>query len=184
MVTIKRFNSFLLLESSEEYLDRKLDEIELKIKKMFPDSNDEVRKYDTGTDEEDEEKIGKEIEEKPQISKDLVCTGIERSKAAKTYKDLKVFFQDDEFRYDLIISIPLEKAVVPKGQTFNPDDLKTCDIQFKRYFDGEEPLGVVDKKEVEIEKIDFDLLEELIVEIEEKYPSGEGEEEFSIETED
>lgn len=181
MVTIKKFNSFLLLENAEVYLDRKLDEIELKIKKMFPDPNDEVKKFDVGRDRE--EKVGEETEKTSDISKDLKCESIERSKAAKVYKDLKVFLFDDEYRYDLIFSIPLEKAVVPKGQTFNPDDLKTCNVEFKRYFDGESPLGVVEKKDYEIDKIGFDLLEELIVELEEKYPSDNQEDEFSIETE-
>jgi hypothetical protein len=170
MVSIKRFGDFLILENSEGEvtLNRKLDEIELIVKKMFKSE-----------DEFEESKSG----EGSNVIDGVFLESIDRSKSAKTYKELKVFLFDDEFRYDLIFRINLEKVIVPKGQTFNPEDLKTCDIEFKRYYEGEQPLGVVEKKEFEIDKIESDLFEELISEIEEKYPSDRGEDEFSIETE-
>lgn len=173
MVSIKRFGDFLILESDgpESILQRKLDEIESKIRKMFKSENDEILDFDETKDE-------KEV---PEILQSIRLDEIERSKSAKAYKELKVFLSDDEFRYDLIFRIPLEKAVAPKGQEIDLKDLNTCDVEFKRYYDGEKPLGVIEEKDVQIDKIDYDLFDKLISDIESKYPSGE--EEFSIETE-
>ena len=80
----------------------------------------------------------------------------------------------------------MKDAVPAAGQEFDPESLKECDVEFKRYSleDGATPLGQKEKK-VQIDDINQDMFEELLVDLEKDYPSKERPgEEFKIETEE
>ena len=179
MVSIKKFQDFLILEaqeSPEDILFRKIDQIELKLKKLFgigESDNEEITKF--GEDEEGGSEIFKGLE----------LGSLEKSKASKRYKDVKLIFSDDEYRYDMIFSIDLAKAIAPEGQSFDDTTLTTCDVKFKRYLDGQEPIGEITMTDVEIDKIDEDFFEDILAKLEESYPSEEpSEEEFKILTDE
>jgi hypothetical protein len=181
MVSIFKFGQYMLKESTDEaetHIKRKLDQIELKLKSLFEtDSveNGEIKKFGQS-----------QGEQKTNFFKDLELQSIEQSKFAKTYKNVKVIFSDDEFRYDVTFKLDLKDAVPAAGQEFDPEGLKECDVEFKRYSleDGATPLGQTEKK-VQIDDINQDMFEELLVDLEKDYPSKERpEEEFKIETEE
>jgi hypothetical protein len=90
---------------------------------------------------------------------------------------------DEEFRYDLIIIIPLEEAKVSdpnKDSSFN--DIKKCFIKFKKY-DIEKGLELVGQinKNVEINSVDENMIIDLKIELDEEF--GGDQEKLEIETE-
>jgi hypothetical protein len=181
MVSIRKFNDFLIKESSAEVevnVKRKIDQIELKLKKLFTSDTiegGEIQKFGQSQQETDK---------KSDVFKNLNLESIEQAKFSKTYKSVKLIFSDDEYRYDATFTIDLKDAVAPEGQEFDPENLKECNIEFKRYSleEGTEPAGEFEKK-VAIDDINESLFEELLIELEKNYPSGEtDDEEFSIET--
>jgi hypothetical protein len=124
-------------------------------------------------------------EKKSVVFANLNLESLEQSKFSKTYKAIKLIFSDDEYRYDVTFSINLKDAVPTEGQEFDPENLKQCNVEFKRYSleEGTKLAGEVEKT-IDIEDIDEKLFEELLVDLEKDYPSSEEpEEEFSIETE-
>jgi hypothetical protein len=177
MVSIKKFQDFLIREaqeSPEDILFRKINQIELQLKKLFGigESGEEITKF--GDNEEGSE-----------IFKGLELVSIDKSKASKRYKDIKLIFSDDEYRYDMIFSIDLAKAIAPEGQSFDDTTLTTCDVKFKRYADGTEPIGEITMTDVDIDKINEDFFEDILAKLEESYPSEEpSEEEFQIITDE
>jgi hypothetical protein len=182
MVSIRKFNDFLIKESSEEVevnVKRKIDQIELKLKKLFTSDTiegGEIQKF--GQSE-------KEPDKKSEIFRNLNLESLEQAKFSKTYKSVKLIFSDDEYRYDVTFSINLKDAVPTEGQEFDPETLTECNVEFKRYSleNGTELFGEFEKK-VPIDDISETLFEELLLEVEKNYPTVEtDEEEFSIETE-
>jgi len=181
MVSIFKFGQYVLNESAEQaetHLKRKLDQIELKLKSLFETDqveDGEVKKFGQS-----------QGEEKTNFFRDLELQSIEQSQFAKTYKNVKIIFSDDEFRYDVTFTLNLKDAVPTEGQEFDPESLKECDVEFKRYSleNGATPAGEVEKK-TPIDDINKTLFEELLVMCEKDYPTKEKpEEEFKIETEE
>lgn len=180
MISIKKFYDFAINESAQEAeaeIKRKIDQIELKLKGMFnSDTVDsgEIKKFDqTGE------------EKQKTFFTDLNLESLEQSHFAKTYKSVKLIFSDDEFRYDAVFTIKLEENLPTEGQEFDPESITECRVDFKRYSldNGAEPMGEYEKK-INIEDINEGLFEELLLELEKKYPTKEESgEEFSIETE-
>lgn len=178
MVSIIKFKDYLIVESAEEaeaLIKRKIDQIEQKLKLLF-----QTDKIESG----EIQKFGQSKEEATSsFFDDLNLESLEKSQFSKTYKSIKLIFSDDEYRYDTIFTIKLEDAMPKEGEEFNPENLKECQVEFKRYslMEGSELMGDTEKT-IQIDDINETLFEELLLEIEKDYPKESGEE-FSIETE-
>ena len=180
---VYRFYEYLkenINDVPEQYLENVLRKLKTKFEKMFSydyAEGGEVKKFG---------EVQKEEEKKEKMSlKDfnLELQSCEFSKYSKIFDNLRVKFSDEQFLYDLLITVDLKDAV-PKDQEedFSTDDIKECQLKFKKYdADNFELIGQLTKT-VEIEKIDEELLVELKLEIDKDF--GEEEEEFEIETEE
>ena len=189
---IIKFNQFILEnlhDSPEEYVKIALTKLKKKIEDLFEESVPETE----GEDEEskvttmsDALKKGKE-EEKDKSKMSLSDFGLELqssefSKYSATLDNIKLIFSDEEFRYDLYITIPLEEALVKdKTKDFSDKDIKKCYVKFKKYqIDNSELVGQISKN-AEIANIDEDFLVELKIELDEEF--GGDSEKIEIETE-
>jgi hypothetical protein len=182
MVSIKKFNDFKIFESGiepETILKQKLDEIEVRINKLFDVESvesEEVKKFAQSQ---------KEAESKPSDAfKRLEKQSLERSQFSKTYKNIKLIFSDENFRYDLTFSIDLEKAAPADGTEVKPETIEDCQVQMKRYsLDDDTKMSGQIEKDVKIKDISESMIEDLLVEIEESYPTDKEVDDWSIETE-
>jgi hypothetical protein len=164
----------------EKYVENVFRKLKVKFEKMFSFDaveDGEVKKF--GEVKKDEEKS-----KKVSLSDfNLELQSCEFSKYSKIFDNLRVKFNDESYLYDLLITIDLKDAV-PQDATkdFSDEDIKTCQLKFKKYdLDNFNLIGELIKT-VDISKIDEDLLVELKLEIDQEY--GEEEEEFEIETEE
>lgn len=185
MISIKKFEQYVYNESAETpetIVMRKLDQIEDKIRQLFNPSEPtegEIKKFGQEESEDTSD----------EMFKDLHLVSCEKSQFAKTYKSLKIIYEDDEYRYDVVFSIDLKDAVPQPDQEFDPNSLQECDVNFKRYplsftSDDEQDLKRdITKENVKIDDINEDLFMELVLELDKQYPSSGSEEEFKIETE-
>lgn len=189
---IIKFNQFILEnlhDSPEEYVKIALTKLKKKIEDLFEESvpqeegEDEESKVTTMSDAL---KKGKE-EEKDKSKMSLSDFGLELqssefSKYSATLDNIKLIFSDEEFRYDLYITIPLEEALVKdKTKDFSDKDIKKCYVKFKKYqIDNSELVGQISKN-AEIANIDEDFLVELKIELDEEF--GGDSEKIEIETE-
>ena len=164
----------------EKYVENVLRKLKTKFEKMFS--------FDTVEDGEVKKfgEVSKEEEKKEKVSlKDfnLELQSCEFSKYSKVFDNLRVKFSDEQYLYDLLVTIDLKDAV-PTDNTkdFTDDDIKTCQVKFKKYdVDTFELLGEMSKT-VNVKDVDEDLLVELKIQIDKEY--GEEEEDFEIETEE
>jgi hypothetical protein len=181
MISIKKFADFLITESAiepETILDQKLDEIEHKLNKLF-------ELQEMGTEDMKKFSETEESESKPSDAfKHLHKDSLERSKFSKTYKNLKLIFSDELFRYDLTLSIDLEKATSQDGQSVDPETIEDCQAEIKRYSidDDSKMVGRL-RKDIKIDDINEELFEELLTELEKKQPTDNEVDEWGIETE-
>jgi len=160
MVSIKKFRDFMINESSQEEIIRdKLVQVESQLRKLFNDNESNKKVSDA--------------------FKRLQFGAIEFSKFSKTYKNLKLFFEDENFRYDVTFSIDIKDATATDGQEFDEENLKECKVVFVRYnLEGEtlegESTGVIKqtitKESVDINSIDESFFEDCFAELDEKYP--------------
>jgi hypothetical protein len=164
----------------EQYVENVLRKLKTKFEKMFSTDKVEdgqIKRFGQVQDEE---------EKKDKVSLadfNLELQSCEFSKYSKLFDNLRVKFSDEKYLYDLLITIDLKDAV-PQDATkdFSDDDIKTCQIMFKKYdIDTFELLGKI-VKNIDIKDIDEDQLVELKLDIDKEY--GEDEEEFEIETEE
>lgn len=174
-----------LHDTPEEYVKIALKKIKNKIESFFEVENED-------TEEEfikmsDALKKGKKKEkEKSKISFSelgLELVSSEFSKYSALSDNLKVVLSDDQFRYDLIVIIPLEEAKIKDVNSDSSDkDIKKCYIKFKKYsIDKDFELVGQLNKNVEIDKISQDFIVELKIELDEQFP--EDQESLEIETE-
>jgi hypothetical protein len=189
---IIKFNQFILEnlhDSPEEYVKIALSKLKKKIEDLFEESVPETESEDEEskvTTMSDALKRGKE-EEKDKSKMSLSDFGLELqssefSKYSATLDNIKLIFSDEEFRYDLYITIPLEEALVKdKTKDFSDKDIKKCYVKFKKYqIDNSDLVGQISKN-VEIANIDEDFLVELKIELDEEF--GGDSEKIEIETE-
>ena len=189
---IIKFNQFILEnlhDSPEEYVKIALTKLKKKIEDLFEESvpQEEGEEESKVTTMSDALKKGKE-EEKDKSKMSLSDFGLELqsselSKYSATLDNIKLIFSDEEFRYDLYITIPLEEALVKdKTKDFSDKDIKKCYVKFKKYqIDNSEIVGQTPIHEVEIANIDEDFLVELKIELDEEF--GDDSEKIEIETE-
>jgi len=184
---VLKFREFRLneniLETPETYVENALHKLKSKFEKIFSTDKVEqgqIKKFDDKS-KEDSTKISF-------ADFNLELQSIELSKYSKIYDNLKLKFSDDQFLYDLTITIDLKDAVAKPeqqeegGKDFSSDDIETCQMKFKKYdTDNFNLLGEIIKT-VKIKDVDEDMLVELKIKLDEEY--GSEEEEFEIETED
>jgi len=180
---VYRFYEYLkenINDVPEKYVENVLRKLKTKFEKMFSfdyAEGGEIKKFgEVSKDEESKEKVSlKDF--------NLELQSCEFSKYSKVFDNLRVKFSDDKYLYDLLVTIDLKDAV-PTDATkdFTDDDIKTCQVKFKKYdIDTFELLGEMTKT-VDVKDVDEDLLVELKLDIDKEY--GEEEEEFEIETEE
>lgn len=164
----------------EQYVENVLRKLKTKFEKMFSTDkveDGEIKRFGEVRDQE-------EKKEKMSLADfNLELQSCEFSKYSKVFDNLRVKFSDEKYLYDLLVTIDLKDAV-PQDATkdFTDDDIKTCQVMFKKYdADTFELLGKI-VKNVDIKDIDEDMLVELKMDIDKEY--GEEEEEFEIETEE
>jgi len=180
---VYRFYEYLrenMNDVPEKYVENVLRKLKTKFEKMFA--------FDTAVDGEVKKfgEVSKEEEKKEKVSlKDfnLELQSCEFSKYSKVFDNLRVKFSDEQYLYDLLVTIDLKDAVPTEpDKDFTDDDIKTCQVKFKKYdVDTFELLGEMTKT-VDVKDVNEDLLVELKIQIDKEY--GEEEEEFEIETEE
>jgi hypothetical protein len=165
-----------------------LNKLKKKIENLFEESvpQDVEGEESKVTTMSDALKKGKE-EEKEKSKMSLSDFGLELqssefSKYSATLDNIKFIFSDEEFRYDLYITIPLEEALIKdKEKDFSDKDIKKCFVKFKKYqIDNSELIGQISKN-AEIANIDEDFIVELKIELDEEF--GDESEKIEIETE-
>jgi hypothetical protein len=184
---VLKFKEFRLneniLDTPEKYIENALHKLKIKFEKMF--AYDEV---DQGKIKKFGDK-NKESGEKVSLKDfNLELQSLELSKYSKIYDNLKLKFSDDQFLYDMTLTMNLKDAVKPAAEgteeqkDFSPDDIETCQVRFKKYdVDTFNLMGEI-VKTVKVKDVDEDLLVELKLKIDEEF--GSEEEEFEIETEE
>ena len=95
----------------------------------------------------------------------------ELSKYSAQFDSIKLIFSDEEFRYDLFITIPLEEAInKDKTKDFSDKEIKKCSYKFKKYEQkGFELVGQLGPKTVEIDSINEEFLVSLKIELDDEY---------------
>jgi len=179
-MNIQKFKEFVKInenihETPEEYVKIALTKIKSKIEKMFngQTNSDDVENF---TDKKDKSE-GQDFSDL-----NLELQSCELSRYSKTLDNVKVKYSDEQFLYDMTISIDLKDAV-PQDETkdFSDTDIKQCSIKFKKYkTDDFELVGEITKT-VDIKDINQDLLIKLKIQIDDEF--GGEEEEFKIEEE-
>jgi hypothetical protein len=184
---VLKFKEFRLneniLDTPEKYIENALHKLKIKFEKMF--AYDEV---DQGKIKKFGDK-NKESGEKVSLKDfNLELQSLELSKYSMIYDNLKLKFSDDQFLYDMTLTMNLKDAVKPAAEgteeqkDFSPDDIETCQVRFKKYdVDTFDLMGEI-VKTVKVKDVDEDLLVELKLKIDEEF--GSEEEEFEIETEE
>jgi hypothetical protein len=187
---ITKFNDFInenLHDTPEEYIKIALNKLKKKIESYFEKVESDNEPEEDFIKMSDALKKGKDKDKKKsEISFSelgLSLLSSEFSKYSATNDSVKFIMSDEEFRYDLIIIIPLEEAKVSdpnKDSSFN--DIKKCFIKFKKY-DIEKGLELVGQinKNVEINSVDENMIIDLKIELDEEF--GGDQEKLEIETE-
>lgn len=179
-MNIIKFDDFIKInenvnDTPEEYVKLALMKIKNKLEKMFSGQvkADEVETMSDMKSREEGESFA---------DLGLELQSSELSRYSKTMDSVKIKYTDEKYLYDLTISIPLEEAVGETEGDFTLNDIKSCNIKFKKYDSDEFNLIGELNKNVDIKEIDEDFLIALKIEIDDEFGSDE-EEEFEIETE-
>lgn len=186
---VVKFSDFInenMHDTPEEYIKIYLNKLKIKIESYFDNPNKEENEEDF-VKMSDALKKGKEKDkDKSKISFSELGLSLESSEFSKysaLNDSVKIIMSDEQFRYDLIIIIPLEEAKISdvnKDSSFK--DIKKCYIKFKKY-DIEKGLELVGQinKNVEIQSIDEEFLISLKIELDDEF--NEDQENLEIETE-
>jgi len=180
-MNIKKFDQFIFEnahESPEEYVRIALSKIKSKIDKYFEESIPSEEDESQVSTMSDALKRGKD-KKKKDSKLTLSDMGIELqsseiSKYSSNFDNVKFIFSDQENRYDLYITIPLEDAI-PKDNTtdFSDKDIKKCYYKFKKYnIDNSELIGQISKT-INIDSIDEEFLSEIKIELDDEFGESE-----------
>ena len=182
---VLKFGEFSINENirdtPERYIENVLRKLKTKFEKMFSyDMVDqgEVKKFGDKSRENSENISFKDL--------NLELQSLELSKYSKIYDNLKLKFSDEQFLYDMTITIDLKDAVPDESEgedkDFSTEDIENCQIRFKKYDSDTFDLKGELIKTVAVKDIDEDLLVDLKLKLDDEY--GGEEEEFEIETEE
>lgn len=183
---IAKYNEYIkylkenLNDTPETYISSLLNKLKKKIESFFtPVEEAEVEPISQIDNRERKTKGGMSFKDM-----NVNLDSCEISKYSKIYDNLKVIFSDEEFRYDLIITINLKDALPKNDEDFSIDDIENCSVKFKKYnaetFDLEGELT----KTVKVKDINEELLIDLKLELDDLYSDKESEETLEIETEE
>ena len=153
-----------IYDTPESYIESVLRELKTKLEKMFSyykvEPDGQIKKYGDIKKEEDKEK------EKMSFSDlGLELQSLELSKYSKLYDNVKMTFSDELYRYDIVFTIGLKEASGKEGD-FKREDIKECEIKFKKYsVDNFDLVASPLTKKVKIEDISEEFLIELKIEL-------------------
>jgi hypothetical protein len=187
---VRKFSEFINEEfndTPEQYIETALRIIKKKIDKIFEFQEDgQEEEYDGNEKTIDQAKEDSKKKDGDKLTfKDLGVRleSSEISKYSKLHDSLTVKFTDDSALYNLYIMIELSEGIPKdKEKDFSHEDIKKCFIKFKKYdIDTFEIIGQITKN-VDIKKIDEDLLVGLKIDLDKAFSDGD-DEEFEYETE-
>ncbi len=167
-------------DTPEEYIKVALMKIKTKIESMFDTSEDVPDDKDQIVTMSSAKKKGdiKKGDESKMSFKDmnLNLDSCEMSKYSAIFDSVKAIFSDNDHRYDLYITIPLESGISQdKTKDFSSTDIKDCSIKFKKYdtmnFDL---IGQIGPKKIDISDINEEFLVNLKIELDDEF-GGEDE---------
>src|SRR5690606_38369414 len=95
----------------------------------------------------------------------LVLQSSEFSKFSSLYDNLVIKFSDNDYMYNLYITIPLEEGLSNDKKNFSDKDIKNCFIKFKKYDIDEFELCGQISKNIDIKDISETLLIDLKIEL-------------------
>ncbi len=178
---IKKFVDFIKENQSdtpEEYIKMELIKLKRKIDGFFEreiDSDEVSTMSDALKKGRDQEKSEKEIS----FSElGLQLQSSEISKYSSLYDNLVVKFSDDEFLYNLYVTIPLEEAVPEEEK--ESKSIKKCFIKFKKYdLENFDLIGQITRN-TELDSVDEDYLVSLKIDLDDEFDKKE---DLGIETE-
>jgi hypothetical protein len=181
---IKKFVDFIkenLSDTPEEYIKMELIKLKRKIDAFFDkkEGEEDEREISTMTNALKKGKEREESEKKISFSElGLVLQSSEISKYSSLYDNIIIKFSDEEYLYNLYVTIPLEEAVPEEGE--DSKSIKKCYIKFKKYdlvnFDL---IGQITRN-TDIDKVDEDYLVSLKIDLDDEFDKKE---EVGIETE-
>jgi hypothetical protein len=182
---VLKFGEFSINENikdvPEKYVENVLRKLKTKFESMFAyDVVDQgkIKKFGEKSKESSETISFKDL--------NLELQSIELSKYSKLYDNLKIKFSDEQFLYDLTVTIDLKDAAKTEEsdeeKDFSTEDIENCQIRFKKYDTDNFELKGELIKTVKVKDVDEDLLVDLKLKLDDEY--GGGEEEFEIEVEE
>lgn len=175
-------------DTPEEYIKTTLVKLQKTIESFFEDSNDQQGEEPNigKTDMAKAKERGKERQkdESKMSFKDLgiKLESSEMSKYSAIYDSLTVKFSDNDYMYNLYITIPLEEGInKDKSKDFSDQDIKKCSYKFKKYEVQDFTLiGQLGPKTIDISEINEEFLVSLKIDLDEQF--GGDEEKLEIET--
>ncbi len=181
---IKKFVDFIresISDTPEEYIKMELTKLKRKIDGFF-EKKEEESDGNKVSNMSDALKKGKDQEKSEKTISfselGLQLQSSEISKYSALYDNLVVKFSDDEFLYNLYVTIPLKEAVPEEdGESKN---IKKCFLKFKKYdLDHFDLIGQITRN-TDIDKIDEDYLVSLKIDLDDEFDKKE---DLGIETE-
>jgi hypothetical protein len=152
-------------ENPAHYVEDALKSVELRLVKLFePPVTDNEKK--------------KEIDPSSYHSQGVELIDIKTTDMPLN-KTLIIKYHDDDFSYQLLISVGIEQGKPEKpDMDMDTSKVKECGVKFKKYDIDNNLIGELSRQKVEIDTIDQDFLDTLNAELDEKYSVDNG---FEIE---
>lgn len=186
---VKKFFQFInedvndFQDPPEEFIKTKLMKLKKSLEDIFADVEMPDENKVMTLDDAKEAGKKKERIDKGSISfrdMNVRLESSEISKFSSIYDSLKVIFSDEENRYDLYITIPLQDGMNKNmKKDFSDKDIEEATYKFKKYdINNFELLGQIGPKKVKISDINEDFLIEIKIEIDDEYNNGEEKIEF------
>lgn len=163
-------------DTPENYIIDALQMIKTKVEKIFSSGaevdNGKIKRF-RGEDRGEQMSLG---------DLGMQLQSSELSKYSKTHKNVKFKFSDEEFLYDLMITIQLKNAIPKPDKEFSENDIKKCFFVFKKYtIDDFNIIGQI-RDNVKIEDVNEDFLIKIKLDLDNKI--GGDTDEFEIVTDE
>jgi hypothetical protein len=181
---IRKFYEFIkedtLNDPPQTYIKSKLQILQNNFNKMFDVANIEKTEDEKNSVEKAKEN-GKRKDDDEKLLSGFNLTANDISLYSEEFKTITVKFENDIYEYHLILQIPSTEAISKDpNKNIELKDIKNCVITFKKIDkNSSENIGSLPKKSFEIEKVNSELIINLINELDELFGS---EEVFKIET--
>ena len=176
---IRKFVDFIgesMSDTPEEYIKMELVKLKRKIEEFFERREDESDdKVSTMSDALKKGKEKEESEKSISFSElGLELESSELSKHSSLNDNIVIKFSDNNYMYNLYISIPLSEAVPEEeGKEVKSEDIKKCYVKFKKYdLENFDLIGQI-TREVKIKEIDEDYLVSLKIDLDDEFDKKE-----------